>query len=278
MEEKIKEGEEAKKARELHGQGCRCTYCDKESQDTFQDLLRPEGPTKDYLGTTKPHLFTFEGQTKEEAEALLKKEQEKRAEFEALWETLKKQPEVKAHFGDDEFDEAEPELHRFVDQSLDDVRELIRKSCEQSWEKQKLFEEPCPEPCLIWGDAGVGEVYDIRTRKEKQVNPEDICDFNPELITLAGVAPEGTKVPNEPVLNHLMTKIIKRANRKYPKLNLQWSDSIWDKRLLVNGAPTRIRYQRLRSAFDGLTDIIGKQEAAKIVGQLVMKKLKTLFI
>ena len=269
---------EEKQERKHHVEGCRCTYCDAESQGLFQELLQPQSPSQDLLGTIKPQVFAFEGQTKEEVEKLLKEDEARKARF---WEQINKMPEVKAHFKNIEgMGDIEPELHRFVDQSLEDVKELIRKSCEQNWEYQEKVEEPCPEPNLLWPETASGDHLDIRTRFEKQFDPdsEDICDINPELIVLAGVAPTGEAVPNEPILNQMMSKLIKKGRKKYPKLDLSWFSNCWDKRLLVNGAPTRIRYQRLRQAYDGLKNVTGKQEAARIVGQLVLKKLNSLFI
>lgn len=67
--------------------------------------------------------------------------------------------------------------------------------------------------------------------------------------------------------------LIESIKKYCPKLILQWEDHS----LNVNGAKTKISYDQVQKAYDGLRALVSDKAAEKAVGKLVASKLKKLF-
>lgn len=178
---------------------------------------------------------------------------------------------------DDGLGKTKPELHLFTEQSKDDVVNMFKKS-----DMPKL--KPMPEgvmdaprhhkPCLAYENAPACIEEILRCKPKEKDAPEDLALWR----KLAGVRPQenvegASKVPV------IIDAILVECKRKFSsELSIEMPTDHWNPCLVINGAKTRIKADDLLAALDGLKYIVDEDEAARIVSNIVVKKIAGLFV
>jgi len=230
-----------------HSKDCDCTYCDKETQKEFESILGAKAADLgDGMGKANPDLHLFAQQSKGEVLKMFKQ-----------LEDAKKQK--KDFFGK--------------------VRPLAE--CGGNAYASIMDAPAHHKPCLTFEDAPkcseyIGEPVNIRATGKCIVKepPETMALWR----KLAGTNPQenveaAKKIPT------IMDAILLMCKRKFVSgLTVEWSNDHWNSCLVINGAKTKINSEDLVAALEGLQHITDADDAAKIVSDVVVKKIERLFI
>jgi len=120
---------------------------------------------------------------------------------------------------------------------------------------------------------------DNATRPPRR-NSEGSCDYiMANWRKLAGVKHGEVlaKEENKDLADELMECILNKVQRKFPKLEIKWSDD-WERYLNLNGAKTNIKLSNVAVLYENLLHFISKDEAKDIISDIMLKKLLGLFI
>lgn len=136
------------------------------------------------------------------------------------------------------------------------------------------------KPCLMFDDAPTCDTkYDELPRHIPKVIEEKQPPETQALWRkLAGVRPQenveaAKKIPT------IMDTILLMCKRKFISgLSVEWSSDHWNPSLVINGAKTKIRSDDLVAAYEGLQHVTDEDDAARIVSDVVVKKLERLFV
>lgn len=183
----------------------------------------------------------------------------------------------------------EPECVALGKQTIEEVKELLRKAekAEKEREKElhKLFEEFTEKEednhCKLSYEEELSNCCQPDISNARQV-----CGFGKDVDVFAlwrkladvkvgnkDLEPEAFSPAKE-----LMDYILLKLNRSFPKLKLSWSEDSWNPRLIINGSHTQISMEKLALAYQGLLNITEELSAQALICNIVVKKLKTLFI
>jgi hypothetical protein len=170
-------------------------------------------------------------------------------------------------------------------------------------------------PKLVFEDCGYGMIPEIRSRKTNNFDKiRDELLSSPELRVLAGLE-QNTCPPPDPfdfrksslgedfetysrwrktagikqecddfaegsfnASRQLMDFIKNEITSKFPKLEAEWTSDSWNPRLLINNSPTQVSLERIAVAYKGLMYITDELNTKAIIANIVLKKLKELFI
>lgn len=103
----------------------------------------------------------------------------------------------------------------------------------------------------------------------------NVCEFSSVWRKLSGVKKDHF---NDELTENLGCYIIKTSSEKFKSLTIEWSsDQCFDKVLIINEIPTKIRLDLLLAAIEPLKLITSESEAFEIVANIVIKKLGVLF-
>lgn len=114
----------------------------------------------------------------------------------------------------------------------------------------------------------------------KKFNPKDDFEQFSLWRKTAGVKQtcddwaEGTFGSSKDLIEFIKSEI----KSKFPNLDAEWSKEDWNPRLLINGSPTQISLERIAVAYKGLSFITDELNTKAIIANIVLKKLKELFI
>jgi len=234
--------------RSQHGDQCKCTYCDRETQKETQSILKNQkfDELSDGMGNVKPEVYTFAEQSKDEVLKMFKAADK----VESIFSKLKRGEERYKKLGGE------------------------------------LKTEDRASGCgLLYDDAPACD--DIKLSEYKQYNRVS-CGYTDcskeDASTLAlwrklsGVRPQenleaAKKIPT------IMDTILMLCKRKFTSgLTVEWSDEGWNRCLVINNARTKIRADDLVAAWEGLKNVTDEDDAARIVADVIVKKLERLFI
>ena len=76
----------------------------------------------------------------------------------------------------------------------------------------------------------------------------------------------------------LMDFITLKLNKSFPNLNINWDKNGWNPILSINDCPTQISMEKLGLAYQGLINITDELNAQVTLANIIVKKLKELFI
>lgn len=186
--------------------------------------------------------------------------------------------EYRSSLDDDGLGQTKPELHLFTEQSKDEVINMFRKS-------DPPKPRPMPDgimdaprhhkPYLIFENAPIcNEKVERECISKEKEAPEGLALWR----KLAGVRPQenveaASKVPV------IVDAILINCKRQLSsELSVEMLTDHWNPCLVINGARTKIRTDDLVAALEGLKHIVGEDEAARIVSDIVVKKIAGLFI
>lgn len=183
----------------------------------------------------------------------------------------------------------EPEFVALGKQTLEEVKELLIKAekAEKEREKElnKLFEEFTEKEednhCKLSYEEELSDCCQPDISNARQV-----CGFGKHVDVFAlwrklADVKVGDKDLEPQVLGptkDLMDYILLKLNRSFPKLKLSWSEDSWNPRLIINGSLTQISMEKLGLAYQGLLNIVEELNAQALICNIIVKKLKTLFI
>jgi hypothetical protein len=196
----------------------------------------------------------------------------------------------------DDINRTTPEIHLFCEQSKSDVLKMF-KQIEEDRKNQAGKARPLSDPTLsikdvpetnkphlLYEDAksfGDSTWYGLKHNLNLEHIKEPSAE-TPETIAvwrkLSGVRPEenieaAKKVPT------IMDTILLMCKRNFVSgLTVEWCSDHWNPSLVINGAKTKIRSADLVAALEGLQHITDEDDAARIVSDVVVKKLERLFI
>lgn len=175
-----------------------------------------------------------------------------------------------------------PDLHLFCEQSKSDVLKMFKQIADakkrQEWPDGIMDAPAHHKPHLLCEDApacseDVRSAVCSRETKDKDA-PENLALWR----KLAGVRPQenveaASKVPT------IVDSILINCKRKFTSgLSVEMAEDHWNPCLVINGAKTKIRADDLVAALEGLQHITDEDEAARIVSNIVVKKIAGLFI
>lgn len=188
--------------------------------------------------------------------------------------------------------EKDPDVVALSDQNVQEVKDIIRNAekAEEEWQKKKLQEslnniqEACgkkgKEPKLTFDDES-SDVCLPNLSKARET-----CGFHGNVDEFAlwrRLADVKVGRPElEPQIfcptKDLMDYILLKLNRSFLNLELDWSEETWNPCLRINNCPTKISMEKIALAYQGLLNITEELNAQDIICNIVMKKLRELFI
>lgn len=178
-----------------------------------------------------------------------------------------------------------PEIHLFTEQGVSQNEKEVRSWIKQSdllkrkdWPEGILDAPAHHKPCLMFDDAPKCEAENMPKCSERAANVKEPAEITALWRKLSGVRPK-ENVEMAKVVPTIMDTILLTCKRKFmPGLTVGWSDDHWNACLVINGAKTKIRAESLVTALEGLSHITDEDDAARIVADVVVKKLERLFI
>ena len=189
----------------------------------------------------------------------------------------------------------EPEIVVLRGQTIKEVKDLLEKNEKLQQEnleelntlagvKKKFpefFDEEKPKDVKLCFDEDFIDCY------TQPVLPRDCSQLNkdlPEFVLwrhLSGIAQEDEVAMEWGPAQDLMDLLIIKLKRHFNNtINFSWSaaDEGWGHVLKIEDKPTKITASSLAKVLDGLTQIVNIHQAQAIVIQLVLKKLKEIFV
>lgn len=234
-----------------HGDQCNCTYCDKDTQKETESIFKNQkfDELSDGMGNIKPEVYTFAEQSKDEVLKMFKAANKAESLFSKAYK-LKREEEAR-------------------------LRQNLGGELKVEDRKQG-----CP---LLYEDAPACD--DIKLSEYKPLGSSSCRDYSREDAgtlalwrKLSGVRPQenleaAKKIPT------IMDTILMLCKRKFTSgLTVEWSDEGWNRCLVINNAKTKIRADDLVAAWEGLKHVTDEDDAARIVSDVIVKKLERLFI
>jgi len=186
----------------------------------------------------------------------------------------------------------EPEVVPLGSQTIQEVKDILKKAraaeCENVKATLESFEE-LNEACE--------EAEEVKLSYEKESVPcdETYCDltearhvygFKKTLDQfalwrkLADVKVGDENVEPE-MLNptkELMDYILVKLEKTFPKLELSWTEDTWNPSLAINNCATQVTMEKLALSYQGLLNLTEEINAQAIIANIVVKKLKELFV
>jgi hypothetical protein len=256
----------------------------------------------DEFPKVEPEVVAFSGQTIEEVNKILNAAKE--AEI-AANKDFKKVVR--------RFREAKPcpEVVALSGQTVEEVKEIINKSNKTVDPNLHLFKEEKKCKLTFDGELSGCSVPDVNAVRGSAFK-HDVDDFvlwrrltgiNKEVLGQPTVQPKrifeqsfegdvdvfslwrklaNVKLndvePNETSpAKKLMDYILARISTEFPNLELEWEEH-WNPRLLINNCTTKISMEKLSMSYQGLLHITEEFNAQEIICNIIVKKIKELFI
>ena len=177
-----------------------------------------------------------------------------------------------------------PDVHLFTEQGVSQTERDVLKMFRQNETPKKkdwpegIMDAPAHcKPCLTFADAPECEADEMPKYSGPSTKKEP-ADITALWRKLSGVHPK-ENVEAAKIIPNIMDSILLTCKRKFISgLNVSWSDDHWNAYLVINGAKTKIRADALVAALEGLTHVTDEDDAARIVADVVVKKLERLFI
>lgn len=258
----------------------------------------------DEFPKVEPEVVVLSGQTLEEVQEILNggSKEAKEAKEKEFQRTIRYFREAKP----------EPEVVALGGQTIEEVQEILKKSKKSCYpntikdeeKKCKLtFEEEssgCSIPDIhsakgcafkqdvdtfaLWRKLALGgsdspecEFKYNRVCRSKSTLASDVDAFA-LWRKLANVKLDDSIEPDENnPAKKFMDYILTRVKTEFPKLDLAWEEH-WNPSLLINSCKTKISLEKLIISYQGLLNITEELNAQEIICNIIVKKIRELFI